>query len=563
MSTSPSYTIHPVIRQHAERHGLAADGSLESFLFPKLSDLPNPNLFKSMDKAVSLIVDAVVQEHDILIWGDYDVDGITATALLVLFFEQLGVEVEHYIPNRLTDGYGLNVNVLKKYSNSMKSDKLLITVDCGISNKTEIEAARQFGFKVIVTDHHEVPEDSTPADATINPKQCGCKFPGKNLAGVGVAFYLASAVRRGLRVYNTAYPKSLDINMKSFLAFVAIGTVADMMPLTGVNRLLAKGGFEVITSSENNNITALFDELDISCQHLVSESISFQVAPAINAAGRLGEPNIPLDLLTTKSADRSKKLSTRLVKLNQRRKKISRGDLELALKGLSQAEVEDRKCVVIANDFHDGILGITASRLVDIYHVPVLVCCRNMQERGGLKGSGRAPDGFNLYHALDGCFRYLQKFGGHQAAAGFSLQEENFVKFKKCFEESVSQQSNILSHNTGEIKDNHLDLSISEAFDPVLIDNLLRLEPLGEGNPKPIFIDKETRFVSLKFFGTQNEHIRGMIRGRFKNIPFVGFNLGSKARLIDTWKVFCMKYSHMLDHYRGESRWKIRIENIW
>ena len=343
MSPETPYGVHPAIRQHLKTLGIVNNKELGSYLFPSLSDLPQPTLFKSMDRAVTLLIEAIENNSEILIWGDYDVDGITATALLVLFFKELGISVKHYIPNRITDGYGLNSRVLQRFSETMRSSKLLVTVDCGISNKDEIREAQANGFKVIVTDHHRVPTDELPADATINPKQADCFFPIKELAGVGLAFYLASALRSTLRNNKSLNTIVSNVNMKSFLAYVAIGTIADLMPLTGINRLLVRGGFEVIASTGPANIITLFDALNISHKDVSGETISYQVAPTINAAGRLGESGLPIDLLLTQSTAEAQRFAADIVKLNVKRKAASRIDLESALKMVSNAEVDAKK----------------------------------------------------------------------------------------------------------------------------------------------------------------------------------------------------------------------------
>ncbi len=566
MPPQTDYTVHPVIRQHLKTLGIENDRELRSYFFPTLMDLPSPELFKSMDKAVALLLEAIENKHEILIWGDYDVDGITATALLVLFFRELGISVKHYIPNRITDGYGLNAKVLQRFSDTMQGNRLLITVDCGIANKNEVREAQAQGFRVIITDHHQVPADELLADATINPKQDDCNFPVKELAGVGIAFYLASALRRELRKNKYLHSIASTIKMKSFLVYVAIGTIADLVPLTGVNRLLTRGGFEVIASSQPANIITLFDALNISHQEVVGETISYQVAPAINAAGRLGESRLPIELLLTQSATEAQSLAADLVTLNEKRKGASRSDLERAMKKVSHTELDEKKCIVMtgnSGDFQDGILGITASRLSETYQVPALVCCPSNLDPMMLKGSGRAQKGFNLYRALDRCSTYLEKFGGHEVAAGFSLAAEHFALFKRCFEQSVLLQLLENKNNIITLEKNYQQLSISEALDPILIDNLLRLEPLGEDNPKPVFVDNHVRFVSISYFGFNKEHIRGILRGRLSNIPFIGFNLGHKALRLDISSSCKMKYSHFRDHYNGKSSWKLKAEDIW
>ena len=255
--------IHPIIREHLSLQGLLENGVLDKYLYPALAELPSPFLFKSMDKAVDLIIESIQGGSEIIIWGDYDVDGITSTALLVLFFRQLGVTVRYYIPDRLTEGYGLNGLKLSQLSEEKNQKKLLITVDCGISDHQEIALAQANGFQVIVTDHHNVPQNHVGAEAVINPKQNDCCFPYKHLAGVGIAFYLAAGVRAHLCKIKHISTINYKPNLKSFLGLVALGTVADVMPLNGVNRILVKGGLEAIASGDCSGLGVLLDEIGV------------------------------------------------------------------------------------------------------------------------------------------------------------------------------------------------------------------------------------------------------------------------------------------------------------
>ena len=554
--------LHPTIKEHLGKHGFVTDEEIEQYLKPMLKDLPSPFLMKDMEKAADLVMEAINGNWEIIIWGDYDVDGITATALLILFFRKLNIEVGCHIPNRLTEGYGLNEQLIREISGGSNSKKLLITVDCGISNHKEINYAQSLGIKVIVTDHHNLPGNPLEADATINPKQLSCEFPFKELSGVGVAFYLASAIRSKARKHNNLITVSSELNMKSFMGLVMLGTIADVVSLTGVNRILAKAGTESLASSPVDGIDSLLDELGIPIKSLNSETISFQIAPLINAAGRLGTPKTALKALISEG-EAARLFGKKLITLNNKRKMIGRGDLETAI-DICKLEVppEGLRSLVIKGPFHDGLLGITASRLVDKYNVPVLVCCLN-QTGDQLKGSARAPDDFNLYKIISSCSRFLIRYGGHQAAAGFSLKNEHFNEFREAINNSAKLEYLNKTNNNGLLDNNVLNLSVSEAFNPQLLTNLSQLEPLGEGNPKPTFKDDQVRFVSIKHFGINREHVRGMIRGKYENIPFIGFNVGSKLdRKIEN-NHFSVKYSHMLDTYNHGYSWKLRIENVW
>jgi single-stranded-DNA-specific exonuclease len=558
-----NYQLHPVINQHLQNIGLTSGDAIETYLFPSLAGLPSPDLFKSMNDAVDLVLRAMLNEHDILVWGDYDVDGITGAALLVLFFRKIGYEVKHHIPDRLTEGYGLNQNRLIDIAASMSQEKLLITVDCGISNSTEIEVARELGFTIIVTDHHQVPTEKLNADATINPKQSGCQFPFKDLAGVGVSFYLAAGIRSSLDTIKDRISVNCNVNMKSFMGMVALGTLGDVMPLSGVNRILAKAGFEVIAQNNDFAIGELLRGLDIDPVHLNSEQIAFQVAPVINASGRMGRPDLPFSMLTNSSPEQADTLVKNMMRLNDDRKKICRSDLEKAQSLISSTEVEQDRCIVICNDFHDGVLGITASRLADLYNVATLVCCPNPSDSSVIKGSGRAPTGVDLYECLAACKDSLISFGGHEAAAGFSLLRDQFGGLQRNFKISIGREYLNNNNDTDDIEMNILKLPLSEALDPLLIRNLVQLEPFGEANPRPLFIDSDVSFISLTLFGRNNEHARGVARGKYRNVPFIGFNLGKRFAGLDRQRTCSMTFTHMLDTYKGKLSWKIRADNVW
>ncbi len=428
--------LHPAIKEHLKGNGLVTEEEVEQFLNPMLKDLPSPFLIKDMDKAAGLVIEAIRKGWDIIIWGDYDVDGITAAALLILFFRKLNIEVYSHIPNRLTEGYGLNKHLVRQISEQSDNQKLLITVDCGISNLEEVRYAQSLGVKVIVTDHHNLPEIPLEADATLNPKQSACRFPFKELSGVGVAFYLAAAIRSKARTHKDLYSTTSSINMKSFMGLVMLGTIADVVPLTSVNRILAKAGAASLASSPAEGIATLLDELGISGTLLTSETIAFQVAPVINAAGRLGEPDIALNALT-REGEEARIFSKKLISLNKKRKMIGRNDLETAINICRPAaSPEALRSLVIKGPFHDGLLGITASRLVEKYNVPVLVCCED-ESGQQLKGSARAPENFNLYSVISSCSRFLIRYGGHRAAAGFSLKKEHFAEFRNAIDNSA------------------------------------------------------------------------------------------------------------------------------
>jgi single-stranded-DNA-specific exonuclease len=553
--------VHPAIKHHLANCGVTTEEETENYLFPKLKDLPSPFLLKSIHTAVELIISAIINNEDILIWGDYDVDGITGTSLLYTFFKEIGVTTKYHIPNRLTEGYGLNSKVLRDYATKLTEDKLLITVDCGISNGEELSLAKKYGFKTIVTDHHQVPESMAQADAIINPKQPDCKFPFRDLSGVGVAFYLAAALRNKI-VNNDTFKGISAPNMKSFLDFVAIGTIADIMPLNGVNRILVKGGFEAMSSTPHRGIRNLFATLGINSELMTSEAVSFRIAPAINAAGRLGEAEKPIKLFMAETDDSASEFSSQLVQLNNRRREITEQNYSNALDITRNELFKCNKCVAVLGEFHEGVLGIVASKLVEEFRIPVLVCCYHPADRTMVKGSGRALVGINLYQLISGAEQFLQNFGGHEAAAGFSLPATNFLQFRETLYSLISTSEDINSSDSSNIDPKYIDLSLSEALDRTLLDNLRQLEPTGEANPKPIFIDRQARFVSFSTFGKSKAHLKGTMRGKYNNIPVTGFNLAKKMRELNLGEKCTVLFTHGVNYYNGRTNWKVYLKDI-
>lgn len=556
--------LHPAILAHLKSNQVCREQEIEAFFHPRLADLPSPFLLASMDRAVDIIIEAIERSDDILIWGDYDVDGITGTSLLYLFFQQIGTSVQCHIPDRLTDGYGLNDAVLRDYARTLKANKLLITVDCGISNKEELLLAQKYGFTCIVTDHHQVPSEDLYADATINPQRTDCSFPSSDLAGVGVAFYLAAAVRSKIKEKNI-FSNVSSFNLKSFLGLVAVGTIADIMPLTRVNRILVRAGFEAISEADNTilkGLQTLLEMLDIDLNCITSDSIAFKVAPAINAAGRLGKSDQPLRLLIAGERQEAKEFAARLIQFNNRRKNITETCFDLALTLAAKDMARGVHCLVTLGDFHEGVLGIVASRLVERYHIPVLVCCYQSDDRTAIKGSGRAPAGWDLYRLIEGAADCLNNFGGHELAAGFSLRADSFLHFKQKLETLASRREKNIYNDCKKIDQNFIELSLSEAFNRTLLDNLVALEPTGEGNPKPVFVDKHARFVSCSTFGKNKAHVKGIVRGKYENIPVIGFNLSEKIGIIDPAEPCRIVFYLSLETYNGRTHWRVIVKDV-
>ncbi len=555
--------VHPLIIHLLVLRGIETDEAIECFLNPSLANLPEPQSIKGMKESVLLIEEALSNNSEILIWGDYDVDGITATCLLVQFFKKIEKEVNWYIPDRFLEGYGLNSKTLSEFRSKIQGDfPLLITVDCGISNHREISAAKNLGFKVIVTDHHEPPENMVDAHAVINVKQKGCGFPDTNLAGVGTAFYLAAGVRSSLTEKGFFRNKECIPNLKQFLDYVAIGTIADMVPLTGPNRILVKAGFESLATNSKIGLSALLKSSDIHPGIITSDDISFQIAPKINAAGRLGKVDAATNLLLCEEHKIASQLANKLTDFNNRRKKICEDILETTLGLDSKRLVTNDNCIVLSGEYHSGVVGIVASQLVNIHHLPTIIFAPDpaCSDKNTLKGSGRSIPGVDLLGVLRCCERYLLKYGGHTMAAGMSLLKENFSIFKEQF-------SSCLSEVIGEECKEHplsidAEISIEKVFDKTFLNQLNRLEPFGVGNPRPVFSDTNACIYDYQLVGRKSDHLKIYFRGQYANCQGVGFNLGHRCKTLQEKRKHTIIYSPTLNRYRTNLNWEVRLIDI-
>ncbi len=554
-------TIHPLIRKILLRRGISTNMEIKAFLQPKLHDLPDPYLMSGMKKAVQLMGQAMVKKKQILIWGDYDVDGVTSTALLLLFFETIGyANVTYHIPNRLEEGYGLKSDSLLKFCKKFpRKIDLLITVDNGISAHNAIIEAKKLGLDVIVTDHHSPPAEKVMADAILNPKQTECDFPGKELAGVGVAFYLLVGLRSYLRE-KKYFPKTIcSLNLKNFLDLVAIGTVSDMVHLDNVNRILIRGGLEVLSTGNTIGLKALCSGLNLDPTRICAEDISFQIAPKINAAGRLGHADLALSLLTCNRLSDANRLVEQLIIQNETRKNITLEDYANAKHYILKNKLSNRNAFIVAGDFHIGVAGIVASKLVEKYNKVSIVLCR--QENNIFKGSARSVAGVDLYEALVACAAVLLSFGGHAMAAGLTVEEENLNVLGDVFEKVMQKQLSVYDFSA-EQEEAAENIGIQELFNGPLLDQLFLLEPHGIGNPQPVFLDTTTQIAKVRQIGRDKSHLQLQFTSINSGIYGVGFGLGELKEQCETEQVETIFYRPAVNFFKGRRSWQVRIENL-
>jgi len=460
---------------------ITSTDSAQSFLFPKLGVLRDPFLLKDMDKAVELIQSFIVEKKKITIFGDYDADGITATSLLYDFFSRLKTPISFYIPHRLEEGYSLNEKAVREIANG--NTGLIITVDCGISSFSEIALAQKLGMEIIVTDHHQLPSGFKPLCPTINPLRPDSAFPFRELAGVGLAFYLAIAMRSNLR--DTGFfQDTSEPDLRTYLGLVAIGTVADIVPLIEENRILVKSGLTVLAETQKPGIKELLRVSGINNnQAITTHDIAFKLAPRLNAIGRLGPATRAVHLLTTDDEAEASSIATQMDTLNTQRQKIQNGIVSECRKKIDKMEdLERNRTIVLSNpQWHRGVVGIVASKIVDEYYRPTLIL--NV-EGDLLKGSARSIDGFDLYKALSDLSDLLTQFGGHEYAAGVTLESKNYEEFCDRFEELASKKLDTKDMTPKIEVDTKLGL---ESVSPQLLKDIEMLLPFGHKNPQPIF----------------------------------------------------------------------------
>ena len=510
--------LDPIGAQLLINRGLSDRDPALSFMSPRLSNLLDPMLLKDMDRAVEMVVHALEEKKKITIYGDFDADGITSTALLVKFFWALDIPVSYYIPDRFREGYGLHPQAIEMIAG--EGTGLMITVDCGTANGGEISLALKRGMNVVVTDHHQVPDHFEPLCPVINPQRHDSSFPFRDLAGVGVAFFLAAAVRAALRGMGW-FGADQEPDLKPYLGLVALGTVADMAPLMGQNRILVRAGLDSLIRDPGAGIRALQGVSKVETSMLTANDLAFRIAPRLNAAGRIGDPKLGVEILTTERPSLADELALKLNTMNSRRQDIERSIFDqIEEKIMEIQDLEQRRTLVISGrGWHRGVLGIVASRLREKYYRPAMVLDI---EDGMAVGSGRSIAGFNLYRALSELAPLLEKFGGHRYAAGFTIRAGNIDRFAGALE-------GIMQSETDEealIPTLEIDARITL---PYLTEKRVRgfevLSPFGPKNPEPLFYAGPLEVVHCRAVG--ENHLRWKVRQDGIVRDAIGFNLGS------------------------------------
>ena len=501
---SQKLNCHPATARVLVNRNIKTQADAGRFMDVSLNDLRPPFLLKDTDIAVERIYRAIIAKQKILIFGDYDVDGITATVILLNFLRYAGADVTYYIPHRIKEGYSIQPRHISHYARPNQFD-LIITADCGTGSHQTVTAARKSGIDMVITDHHNIGDDIPPALAVINPKRSDCPAGLQNLAGVGVAFFLLISLRTYMREKGF-WQQRQEPNLKSYCDLVALGTVADMVPLVDENRILCKTGLGMINTGHRPGLTALAQASGIGNETLGAEDIAFRLAPRLNAAGRMDHAARAVELLATGDAAYAANAAQTLNQLNQRRQQVEKGtlaEIEQYL-AINASLLRQRSLVLSQDGWHAGLLGIVASRIMERYYRPVVLIAT---EDGIGKGSARSIPGINLYDALAECSQYLDAFGGHSMAAGLKIRQENIADFQIAFENSVQSKSEPEDLVQTLNIDAELDFA---AISADLIDELESLMPFGPGNPEPLFVSADIRVVSSRIVG--NRHRRMVLR---------------------------------------------------
>ena len=503
---SEEYNISTLLAKILVNKDIVKKEEIELFLKPTRHDFHNPFLMPDMEIAVERIIRAMENKEKILIYGDYDVDGITSITVLKKFLLERGAIVSEYIPNRLHEGYGLNKEAVKKIVDEQNT--LMITVDCGISAIEEIEYANSLGIETIVTDHHEVGEILPNALAVVDCKRKDSIYPFDQLAGVGVAFKLIQAISIKLGLEEKEYLKFLDI--------VCVGTISDIVPLIDENRVITKLGLKLVEVTKNIGLKTLLEASGY--KKIDSNTISFGLAPRINACGRMGKEQEALKLFLTNNKEEAIEIAKKLNEYNKERQETEKEIFEQAVKQVKEQKEEKQVLVLGSEGWHHGVIGIVASKITELYFKPSVLIC--FEEDIG-KGSGRSIPGFDLYEALTKCNEHLERFGGHSMAVGVSLKKENFEKFKEEFEK-YAQNSNICDI----IPIIQIDEEISlKDINLKSVQELGLLEPFGEANKMPLFLYRNLKIYSIRAL-SEGKHIKLTLQDNNFYIDCIGFNLG-------------------------------------
>ena len=555
-SIGERFHINPVTARIIRNRDVTGEAAIEQYLHGGLKDLYDPWLMKDMKKAVEMIISAVEQKKKIRIIGDYDIDGVMSTYILLTGLCQAGAIVDTYIPDRIQDGYGMHEHLVRRAFEDQID--LIVTCDNGIAAYKEISLAKELGMKVLVTDHHNIPyeerEDGSrvsilpPADAVVNPKQEDCSYPFQALCGAAVAYKLVTALYQKCGIDSAEHEKLLEL--------VAIATVGDVMDLLGENRILVKEGLKRLQNPVNTGIRALVEATDLQDKTINSYHIGFVLGPCINASGRLDTAQRSLALLKASGREEAARLAGDLVAMNESRKSMTADGVEQAIYVLETSGLlQDRVLVVYLPDCHESLAGIIAGRIRERYYKPVFVLTRGEK---GVKGSGRSIEGYSMYDELTKCKELLTQFGGHPMAAGVLMPEEHVELFRKKLNDVCTLTEQELTPKVT------IDVPMPLSYvRPSLVQELEMLEPFGKGNPRPLFAQKNVQILSPRVVGRNRNVVQMKVMDESGTVwPAVYFGDGDIfCEFVGKKRIVSIVYYPQLHVWQGVEILRITIQN--
>lgn len=526
--------------------GLDTPEKINHFLNPEIAELYDPFLFNDMELAVNTVIEAINKNEKITVYGDYDVDGITSVAVLKSYLLERGANVSHYLPNRLEEGYGLNNEAIDKIA--ADGTNLLITVDCGISAYEEIEYAKSKGLKVIVTDHHECPAVLPEAIAVLDAKRPDSTYPFSSLAGVGVTFKFVQAISKKLDLDRKTYLKYIDI--------VSLGTIADIVPLVDENRIIVKYGLILMEQTRNIGLKALINASGYANgEPLSSTVISFGLAPRMNAAGRMGKPDLALELLLEKDPQKAMNMALELSETNKNRQNVEKEIINEIINMVESQKLYEKDVIVVYNEgWHHGVIGIVASKITEMYYKPTILIS---VEDGVGKGSGRSIEGFDLHEAVSECADMLLKFGGHEMAIGLSIAEDKIEEFTKKLNEIAE------SKNVRELQPT-LPVEAEITSKEISMDTIKELEalkPYGEGNPMPLFVYRNAKVDGVRLLSNE-KHLKLTLKEDSNIFDAIAFNMDNKKYSIKQGDKVDVLHSLEINTFNGIQKVQLNVKDI-
>lgn len=527
--------------------GILSPSDAENFLSPRLAGLRDPFEIPGIIEAAKRVLLARERGEKVLVYGDYDVDGVTGTSILVQTFKLLGIDCSYYIPHRYGEGYSLSLDSVKKIAET--GVKLLVTVDCGIGSAIEVEEANALGMDVVITDHHNLPRQLPKAVAIVNPKQIKGEHPSKYLSGAGVAFKFAWALLRTAGIKDSLF-------LTSLLDLASLGTISDVVPLTGENRILAVGGLNLINERKRLGIKQLADSAALRGKIGVNQ-IYFAIAPRINAAGRLEHASKSVDLLLTEDPQAAKEMAEELNRINSKRQSLGSRIKEEVFDQIDADLVEGSKLVFMTGqDWHPGVIGIVASQVADIYFRPTILIGIN---EGVGRGSARSIDGFNIYELLDSCRELFLDFGGHEGAAGFEIKLENVPELKVRLTREIENQINQETLVPRITIDSEIELS---QLSLGMVSDLDRLQPFGEGNPQPVFMLCDLQLADYKTVGAEGKHLKAWFTKEGVKLETIGFGMGKMANNLNYKSSYDLAFNLDSNEYNGFESVQLSLVDI-